>query len=103
MTFNDIAATQDALRIDPDFNPDYPLLVDARGARVQRLTQADMLALAERTPLAPRTRVALVVDEPGELDRARDYEFIRELDKETDVMRACRTLDEAAAWLGVDL
>jgi hypothetical protein len=102
MSFRDIAATQDALRIDPDFDPDYPLLLDARGAKVQPLTQQDMLSLAENTPLAPGTKVAIVVDDPRELERVRDYEFIRELDTETDATRACQTIDEAVAWLGVD-
>jgi hypothetical protein len=100
-TFHDIAATQDALRGHPDFDPSYRFLLDARGAKVH-LSQEDMLSIAERTPLAPGTKVAIVIDEPTELAQARDYEFIRELGVETDVTRACRTLDDALAWLGID-
>jgi hypothetical protein len=99
-TFHDIAATQDALRDHPDFDPSFPFLLDARGAKVQ-LSQEDMLSIAERTPLAPKTKVAIVVDDPTELARVRDYEFIRELGVESDVTCACRTVDEALAWLGI--
>ena len=101
VTFHDIAAMQDALREHPDFEPSYPVLLDARGAKVH-LSQEDMLSLAERTPFAPGTKVAIVVDDPTELAHARDYEFIRELGVETDVTRAYGTLDEALEWLGVD-
>jgi hypothetical protein len=99
--FNDVAATQDALRANPDFEPTMPCLIDARGAHVQ-LNQQDMLALAERTPLRPGTRLAIVVDDPAELNQARNYEFIRALSFESEYARACNNLGEAIEWLGAD-
>ena len=100
LTFHDIDEIQDALRAHPDFDPALPVLLDARSARVE-LTQQHMLALAERTPLARGSRIAMIADDP-EFARARDFEFIRELSVESDVMRACRTIEEALSWLGIE-
>lgn len=100
VTYDAIAAGQDLLRRQPTFDPTAPLLVDLRDTLVE-LTQHDMLQLAERTPLHRWTRLAILVNSTDELELARTYEFIRELQIDDDTARACLTIDEALAWLGV--
>jgi hypothetical protein len=100
VAFFDFAAMQDALHDDRDFDPQLPLLIDLRDADV-RLTQGNMLSLAERTRLQPSTRIAILTNPAALIDHAREYEFIRQLLFGTDSVRACRSVEEAIEWLGV--
>jgi hypothetical protein len=102
VTFDDLAAAQRALVAEPAFDPTFPLLLDLRDANDVRLTWREMQSLAGVSALALSTRRAILVGGPGVLGMARLYETIREHETATDVVRACQTLEEAAAWLMVD-
>jgi hypothetical protein len=102
VTFDDLAAAQRALASEPAFDPTFPLLLDLRDADDVRLTWREMQSLATVSALAPLTRRAILVGGPGVLGMARLYETTREHETATDVVRACQTLEEAAAWLTVD-
>ena len=102
VTFDDLAAAQRALAAEPAFNPAFPLLLDLFDADDVRLTRREMQSLVGISALAPSTRRAILVGGRGVLGMARLYETIRENDTATDVVRACQTLEEAAAWLMID-
>jgi hypothetical protein len=101
VTFSDLAQAYDALAALPSFDPTFPVLVDLRAATDVVLTHDDMRALAAVVTVAPSTRRAILVGSLGILGMAQMYEAMRRSQTDADVVRACQTLDAAAAWLGV--
>lgn len=102
VTFADLSAAQRALADDDAFDPTFGVLVDLRAAEEVRLTWQEMQILVVASAVAPTSRRAILVGSPGVLGMARLYQSMREHETAVDVVRACQTMDEAIAWLGID-
>lgn len=103
VTYADLAEAQRVLGHDPQFDPAFPLLLDLRGVDDVPVSAAEMRSLAKASPVGIATRRAILADSAAIFGVARMYEVVRESRMATDVVRACRTIADAAEWLGVDL
>jgi len=103
VTFEELADCERALAADPCFDPTFPFLLDLRGVEDVRLTAVQMQSLAVASPVGRSTRRAIVADRPVVFGVGRMYEVVRENRIGTDVVRVCRTLEEAGNWLGIDV
>jgi hypothetical protein len=97
----DFRDAQRALTQNPQFDAGFPVLIDLRAVTELQLTSADIRALATTSPIPPSTRRAILVGSESVYGMARMYELVRESETSKDVVRACKTVDAAAAWLGV--
>ena len=101
VTADDLVAGQRALAHAADFDPTFGVVVDLRGVDEIRMTPREMSAVAMFTPLELTTRLAILVRGEGAYGVARLYETVREAVSAGDVVRVCRSVEEAVEWLGV--
>jgi hypothetical protein len=96
-----LVTAQRALTHAADFDPTFGLVLDMRAADDIQLTRKEMRQVALLSPLDPSARLAILVRGDGAYGIARLYEIVRESQRGTAVVEVCRTVDEAARWLGV--
>ena len=101
VTVADFRDAQRALTEQSHFDGAFPALIDLRPVTELRLTSTDIRSLATSSPIPASTRRAILVSSDSVYGMARMYELVRESETSKDVVRACKTIDAAAAWLGV--
>lgn len=96
----DLAATQQALRTAPGFEPDFCQLYDFREVTQIKLTAPFLRRLAKQSPFARDARRAVVVSSDVAFGMARMYELAG--NRDPNRFRIFRTCEEAIDWLGED-
>jgi hypothetical protein len=102
VTYDVVTASQQALRREPLFDPTFPFLLDLRSASDVQLTVQQVHAIIEASPVGDQTRRAILVSGLGAFSVAETWMAMRESKTAAGYARAVATLEEAAAWLGVD-
>ncbi len=93
----DLRGTQDGVRDDPRFAPDFSQLYDLTAVTEIGLTPTGMRALANRSPFDRDARRAIVVSSDVAFGMARMYQMIA--DSDPTQFRIFRDVNEAFAWL----
>jgi len=92
------AAHLQQLLNDPDFEPNYSLIIDFTRMERFEVSEADVRFLSEWTIFAPTARRALIAGSDEAFGLGRMYEIIREMKGESGI-RVVRTREEALEWL----
>ena len=98
-TDGDLLAHQYQLSHDPDFQPYFRQLLDAREITSLNVTPEGIRALIAGNPWGNGARRALVAADETTFGMARMFELSRP--NPQDEFRVFRTMDEARAWLGL--
>ena len=99
LTPDDIKASRERYRTDPDFSPDMKQLIDLRSVTAVEVTTRDWRALAKTDPFGPGARRALVGDQDLTFGVLRMYEALSE--RPEVAVHVFRNIDEAREWLGI--
>ena len=94
LTKEDILGHMDRLSKDPDFAPDFSLLVDFREITGVEFGPEEVRQFAQRNIYLPNSRRAIVVKDDLQFGLARMFEIHRELNGEKGI-RVFRNYDEA--------
>jgi hypothetical protein len=97
-TVNDVLWFREAIKTDPDFDPDFAELVDLTGVIKATLAPGEVRSLAGMVPFSTAARRALLSEDPLLFGLSRIYETLRSLRGDQHV-RVFRKRDEAMAWL----
>ena len=101
VTMVDFDLVRVALGHDPYFDPSFHVVTDLRDADMFGLSLSDIHSVATQSLLRPTARRAIIVDTADQLGLAHIYETQREL-AGSESTRVFKSLEEAAAWLGID-
>ena len=99
LSYSDIAAHQDRLKNDPDFNPGFDQLFD--GTRVTKiaLTVEEIQTVARQRVFAAGSRQAFATSSEFAYGMARMFEIYRETAGTGRLVRVFDSLEEAQEWL----
>lgn len=99
LSYSDIAAHQDRLKNDPDFNPGFDRLFD--GTRVTKiaLTVEEIQTVARQRVFAAGSRQAFATSSEFAYGMARMFEIYRETAGTGRLMRVFNSLEAAQEWL----
>jgi len=99
LSYSDIAAHQDRLKNDPDFNPGFDQLFD--GTRVTKiaLTVEEIQTVARQRVFAAGSRQAFATSSEFAYGMARMFEICRETAGTGRLMRVFNSLEAAQEWL----
>jgi hypothetical protein len=99
LSYSDIAAHQDRLKNDPDFNPGFDQLFD--GTRVTKiaLTVEEIQTIARQRVFAAGSRQAFATSSEFAYGMARMFEIYRETAGTGRLVRVFDSLEEAQEWL----
>ena len=85
------------VRKDPEFNPDYRLLLDLSTVAEFDLTPADLQRVSDMPAFSARSRTAIVAISPLAYGLAREYEGSRGADR--GELRVFRWRGDALSWV----
>jgi len=99
LSYSDIAAHQDRLKNDPDFNSGFDQLFD--GTRVTKiaLTVEEIQTVARQRVFAAGSRQAFATSSEFAYGMARMFEICRETAGTGRLMRVFNSLEAAQEWL----
>jgi hypothetical protein len=100
LTAQEIIEAQNAVRVDPAFDPSFDVLADYRDVTGTDLDRTSLTVIAHNAPFAPSARRAFVVRGQYGFGLARMYGILTELEKRSDVVRVfADDMDGALAWV----
>lgn len=97
-TAKDVLWFREAIKTDPDFDPDFAELVDLTGVIKAKMAPGEVRMLAGMVPFSAAARRALLSEDLLIFGLSRIYETLRSLRGDQHV-RVFRRRDEAMAWL----
>jgi hypothetical protein len=100
ITNDDLFGLQDALRVDPAFEPSFGQFYDFTGVTDIAVTRDAFPALRARTPFELTVRQAFVAGSHAVFGMARMYELLHDLPEHQ--FRVFFDAGEARRWLGLD-
>jgi hypothetical protein len=96
----DLLEIHDRIRMEPELDPDFGLLVDLRSASGRDVTLGGVQDLIARPLLlSPQARRAIVVQTDFGFGMSRMYELLR--GDVTETIRVFRDIEQAWRWLDV--
>ncbi len=98
LTRADIAAHQERLSKDPDFDPRFSQLLDCTHLIKVEIGPADVRLFAQKNIFSEDSRRAFVVKDDLQFGLARMFEMLREASGERGI-RVFRSLDEGLDWI----
>jgi hypothetical protein len=102
VTSEELQAHQDRLLNDPDLDPAFDQLIDAREATSVEASVEEIRRLARRNPVSTKSRRALVASLPAVFGLCRMFSSYHELGQEPSQIYAFHDLPSALKWLGLD-
>ena len=102
LAFPELRAHQEEFRNDPDFDPEYNLLIDATGATALDISVDQARTIASQGLFAPTSRRAFLVSNPALFGMARLIGVYHGMaTKQEQVVRVFYDRALAFEWLGV--
>jgi hypothetical protein len=98
--YADMAGHMEGLLQEPDFDPEFNQLLDAREITKLELTHAEIRELAKRTIFSPLSRRAIVVASDVHFGLGRMFGTYREIKGETGI-QVFREMAQALKWLAL--
>lgn len=98
LTIDDILNHMDRISHDPDFDPEFSLLIDFTNVSAVDFGPEEVREFAKRTIYSRHARRAILVKDDLQFGLARMFEIHRELNGEPGI-RVCRSLEEAMEWI----
>jgi hypothetical protein len=89
------------LQMDPEFDPEYSLLIDFREATQIELSHDEIVELSSIHIFSPESKRAYVVASPEQFGLARMFASYRS-PKNAQVFQVFTDMDEAVGWLEMD-
>jgi len=99
LSYSDIAAHQDRLKNDPDFDPGFDQLFDGTQVTKIALTVEEIQTVARRRVFAAGSRQAFATSSEFAYGMARMFEIYRETAGTGRLMRVFSSLGAAQEWL----
>jgi len=99
LSYSDIAAHQDRLKNDPDFNPGFDQLFDGTRVTQIALTVEEIQSVARQRVFAAGSRQAFATSSEFAYGMARMFEICRETAGTGRLMRVFNSLEAAQEWL----
>jgi len=96
-----MAAHQEQLLSDPDFNPDFDHLMDVSAVTVVDAAVHEVRTLANRRVFSPTSRLAWVAKQPSVFGMFRMAAAYNEMSDAQNDLRAFYDLPSALEWLGL--
>lgn len=101
VTFGEVRAHQDRLLNDPDFNPEFNQLIDARDVTEMTATPDEVKMVAQRALFSPKSRRAFVVASSFTYGMARMLQTYSEMSEPSSQMSIFGDRASAVKWLGI--
>ena len=102
LTFAEAKAHDDQLLSDPDFNPEFNQVIDARAITAMEMSIDEAKMLASRAIVSPTSRRAFVATNPAIFGMGRLLATHDEIMREQEEAGVFRDLYAALKWLGVE-
>ena len=99
LSYSDIAAHQDRLKSDPNFDPAFDQLFDGTGVTNIALTVEEIQTVARQRIFAAGSRQAFATSSEFAYGMARMFEIYRETSGTGRLVRVFSGLREAQEWL----
>src|SRR5215472_336025 len=99
LTYADIAAHQQRLQCDPDFDPAFDQLFDGTAVTKIALTAAEVQTVARQRLFAAGSRQAFATSSEFAYGMARMFEIYRETSGTGRLVRVFSGVDAAREWL----
>ena len=101
VTFAEAVASEEQLKNDPEFNPDYNHLVDFTAVTELDISPDQSAMLARRGIFSSASRGAIVASDPAIFGMGRLWEAHHEIANLQDEVCICRDRAAALKWLGL--
>ena len=102
VTFAELKAHQDRLAVDPDFDPSFNQLLDARTVTDLEVSRDQVRLLAARRIFSEQSRRAFVALNPAVFGIGRMWTAYHEMATGLENVRIFYDLADALKWLGLD-
>jgi len=102
VTFAEIAAHQDKLLAEPNFNPDFNQFMDATRVTAWQVSIDEAETAARRRFFSPLSKRAFVVPLPPNSPLARLFEGFFALTQEASKIQLFQDVPSALKWLGLE-
>jgi hypothetical protein len=102
VTAEEMQAHQDQLLNDPDLNPEFNQIIDARKVTAVEASSQEIRRLARRNPFSTTSRRAVVATLPAVFGVARMLSSYHELSQKPSQIYCFYDLPSALRWLGFD-
>ena len=99
LTYADVAAHQEGLKRDPDFNPTFDQLFDGTAVTKIELTAGEIQTIARQRLFAAGSRQAFAAGSEFAYGMARMFEIYRETSGAGRLVRVFNGLEAAREWL----
>ena len=102
VTWEEIKESQDHIKTDPDFNPEFNEIVDLRAVTGLDMTNEHAQVLARRMLFSFTSKRAFVAANPAVFGVARTWEIFADMSDNPSQIRLFNDLSSVLKWLKLD-
>ena len=102
VTFPEIRAHQEEFKNDPDFDPEFNLLIDATGATALDVSIDEARTIASQGLFAPTSRRAFVASNPAIFGMGRLMGVYHAMSTKREQLSVFHDRASALKWLGLE-